>query len=111
VTARALILMVAACSGAGHHPSGNAVADPGEAMFNGATNPKINCHECHGRDGRGTKDGPALGIRLPKLTDATLRTLILDGGQDMPGYRDVLHDDELESIVRWLRKKFGGPPR
>jgi mono/diheme cytochrome c family protein len=110
VSARVVVLLVAGCTGSAPHVARETVSDPGEAVFRGFTNPKIKCYTCHAADGSGTKQGPALRIMVHKMTDATVRTLILDGGATMPGYRDLLRNYELDDLMRWLRAKFGGPP-
>ncbi len=85
---------------------------PGALLFNGYTNPAIDCYSCHGGNGAGTSYGPKLAERVPALDKAKLATVVLDGSTvapGMPGYRGKLSDAELEQLVAWLTDTFGAP--
>jgi cytochrome c oxidase cbb3-type subunit 2 len=82
---------------------------------------KAECHECHGREGRG--DGPSAKDLKVKPVDLTRRPFkggstpeaifraILTGydGTPMPSYHLVLDDAELWDLARYIAS-LGGPP-
>jgi cytochrome c5 len=108
---RVLIIAICAaaiaCGGEGKQIPRTNIADPGEAIFNGYTKPNVKCYECHDGTGHGTKWGPALATRVPRLDDSELKHKILDGYGKMPAFRGKLSDDELAQLVAWLRRTFG----
>lgn len=57
------------------------------------------CHQIHGRGGIYGPDLTYLSIRMPP-SDIVARTL--NGIGDMPGYRRVLTQDEMEAILAYL---------
>ena len=77
------------------------------------------CSKCHGTGGKG--DGPqadALGTkprdftdctRMKGISDDTLFTAIKEGGEaahlskDMPPWKDGMDDDEIHSLVAYVR--------
>lgn len=65
------------------------------------------CAYCHGAGGAGTKKAPALADlwKDKTLTDEKLTSQILDGGQKMPPFRDSVTDDEVTSLIAYLRAK------
>jgi cytochrome c551 len=83
------------------------ISDPGQLLFDGYTKPKVDCFHCHNGDGRGRNiKGPSLADRVPKLSDADLKSVIVTGEGLMPGFQDELSDEELGQITRWLRQAF-----
>jgi mono/diheme cytochrome c family protein len=82
---------------------------------------KAECHECHGREGRG--DGPSAKDLKVKPTDLTRRPFksgpapvdivrsILTGldGTPMPSYHLILEDAELWDLAYYV-DSLGGPP-
>lgn len=79
----------------------------GEAIYKGR------CAVCHGKDGRG--DGPAGKAFNPKptafadpasfkgLTDADLKKLIVEGKPPMPAFKGSLKDQEVDSVVAFIK--------
>lgn len=82
----------------------------------------VNCGRCHLRDGEGVAglapamaDSPSVGAADPR----ELIRVVLDGqggkairGQHypsrMPGFRELLKDEEVAAIVNYTRVKWGG---
>ena len=75
-----------------------------------------NCTKCHGADGKGkTKMGEKLGIKdytdakvQDSLKDDAMAKAIKDGVKDgektkMKGFGDVLSDDEIKALVKYVR--------
>ena len=75
-----------------------------------------NCTKCHGTDGKGkTKMGEKLGIKdytdakvQADLKDDAMTKAIKDGVKDgektkMKGFGDVLSDDEIKALVKYVR--------
>jgi mono/diheme cytochrome c family protein len=75
-----------------------------------------NCAKCHGPDGTGkTKMGEKLGVKdytdakvQEALKDDAMAKAIKDGVKDgdktkMKGYGDVLSDDEVKALVKYVR--------
>lgn len=64
------------------------------------------CSECHGRDGKtptGSEDRVANSPEtLAKLDDPTIRQRILDGGKEMPGFRALLSQAEVEGLLAFI---------
>jgi mono/diheme cytochrome c family protein len=104
-----LLSLLAACGGGGTQIPRGSATDPGQLIFNGYTKPEIKCFECHNGNGAGTKYGPALSKRVPKLTDDQIKNTILDGKDEMPSFRGKLTDEEILQLATWLRHQFGGP--
>ena len=103
-----LLIALAACGGGGSQIPKTQVSDPGQMIFNGYTKPEVKCFECHNGNGSGTKYGPALSTRVPKLTDEQLKTTILEGKDEMPSFKGKLTDGEVQQLIAWLRPTFGG---
>jgi cytochrome c2 len=69
------------------------------------------CSVCHNADSEEKKMGPGLkGLfkreKLAdgkKLTEATIRTRIDEGGNGMPAYKDLLSDQEKEDLIAYLK--------
>jgi mono/diheme cytochrome c family protein len=75
------------------------------------------CTVCHGDDGKGglkTVDGEK--IKVPSLledhalkhTDEDFVDQINNGGDGMPKFKDKLSPDEINLLVRLIRKEFQG---
>lgn len=71
-----------------------------------------NCQKCHGADGKGkTAMGKKLEIKdytdpkvQEKLKDDEMTKAIKDGVKPkMKGYGDVLSDDEVKGLVKYIR--------
>ncbi|HEV2913356.1 MAG TPA: cytochrome c [Pyrinomonadaceae bacterium] len=80
------------------------------------------CARCHGINGDGgTVEILKKKLKVPSLktghalnhTEAQLAKQIMDGGEGMPAYRDKLKKEEVDTLVRLIRKEFqaGAPAR
>ena len=63
-----------------------------------------NCAECHGTDGRGTREGPDITGEVDRHDDAFLIGVIRNGRERMPAI-DVTNE-EAQAIVDWMRANF-----
>ncbi|MGA7234926.1 MAG: c-type cytochrome [Bryobacteraceae bacterium] len=69
------------------------------------------CAVCHSADTTEKKMGPGLkGLfkhdklaNGKKVTDATVREQIDQGGNGMPPYKDLLSDDEKDNVIAYLK--------
>jgi len=69
------------------------------------------CAVCHNADSTEKKMGPGLKglfkrdklVDGKKVTDATIRARIDDGGNGMPPYKDVLEDQQKEDLIAYLK--------
>jgi cytochrome c2 len=69
------------------------------------------CSVCHNADSEEKKMGPGLkGLfkrdKLAdgkKLTEASIRTRIDEGGNGMPSYKDLLSDQEKDDLIAYLK--------
>jgi len=72
-----------------------------------------NCAACHGPEGEGKQVGT---LRVPTLRegraaqdpDAQLLKQIHDGGNGMPPFKFTLTDDEIQDLLRFVRKELQG---
>jgi cytochrome c len=72
---------------------------------------ETNCATCHNADSMDKKVGPGLkGLYKhdklangKKVTDATVRDKIDNGGNGMPAYKDLLSDQEKDDVVAYLK--------
>jgi alcohol dehydrogenase (cytochrome c) len=71
--------------------------DPGRQAF------ESRCARCHGADGNGGEMGPPIATRLPPLEDQQLATLIRDGAPAKGMPPNIIEDDEIAVLVRFLR--------
>ncbi len=101
-------LTIVACA-AGVQLTRETIQDPGQLLFNGYANPKVNCFHCHNGDGRGSGRGPDLAPRVSKLDDAATLNVIEKGKSFMPSFGDKTAPEERQQIAAWLRQAFGGP--
>lgn len=88
-------------------PAGAADLAGGEAIY------QSRCAACHGKDGRG--DGPAGKAFNPKptaftdpasfkrLSDAQLKKMIIEGKPPMPAFKGSLKDQEVDSVVAFIK--------
>jgi cytochrome c6 len=82
-----------------------ACADDAAALY------KAKCAACHGADGTGnTPAGKKLNARdfhspeVMKQSDAELLDTTIKGKNKMPAYKDKLKEDELKSLVAYVRE-------
>jgi mono/diheme cytochrome c family protein len=78
---------------------------------------RVNCAACHGADGRG--DGPVASYfspvrpvdfgsdRVRGRTDGQLFWIIANGLGNMPGFRNVLTEHDLWTVVLFVREAGG----
>jgi cytochrome c6 len=84
------------------------------AKPDGAALYKQKCAMCHGRDGKGyaaLKTPDFTSAKWQKsVTDKALVEVIKNGkkGTAMPGFADKLKQDEIQSLVKYLRSLGGG---
>ena len=71
---------------------------------------KSKCAACHGPDGKGdTNMGKKLGLKdfasadVQGKSDADLKGVISDGKDKMPSYKGKLSDDQISSLVKYIR--------
>ena len=82
---------------------------PGALLFNGYSNPKVECFKCHNGDGRGTWRGADLREEIPGADDAVLTGFVMDGTGWMPPQKEFLKAEELAQILAWLHTQFPDP--
>ena len=77
---------------------------PGRNLF------RANCAACHGPDGAGnTRLAKSMKVTnlhslvVQKKSDAQLSQVITNGAGDMPSFKDSLSDDQIRSLVAYLR--------
>ena len=69
------------------------------------------CSVCHNADSAEKKMGPGLKglykhdklVNGKKVTDATVRAKIDEGGNGMPAYKDMLSDEEKADLMAYLK--------
>ena len=67
------------------------------------------CAHCHGSDGAGTDRAPSLMTVGKRLKKNEIERQILDGGKQMPPFRDVLTEDQTRELVDYLAHKKKTP--
>lgn len=86
-----------------------AMAVPAVAQDDAAALYKSKCQVCHGADGKGSPAGTKLGARdfrspeVAKESDADLATIVKDGKNKMPKYAGKLTDDQIKSLIKYIR--------
>ena len=86
---------------AGFLCSGAVFAQSGAELF------KAKCAMCHGPDG--TKENAAMGTKslagpeIQKQSDADLTAAVTNGKGKMPSYKGKLTDDQIKSLVAYVR--------
>lgn len=77
-----------------------------KAIKDATPNYEKHCVGCHGDKGQG-----GIGPKLPgndNLKDVpTLVNQILEGGQDMPGFKTALNDAEVAALATLVRNSWG----
>ena len=80
-------------------------AEKGKAVFQ-------QCGVCHHADSEEKKIGPGLKGLFKKaklsdgkkLTEASIRAKLEDGGNGMPAYKDMLTAEEKDNLIAYLKK-------
>lgn len=97
-------------------PATKTVATPDEFAVARANYQK-SCAACHSQDGTGglkTVDGKKLKVPSYKEehalhhTDEDFVKQITNGGDGMPAFKDKLSPEEMNDLVRFIRKEFQG---
>ena len=65
------------------------------------------CTQCHGPEGNGTARAPNIREVRKRKTDEEIYTQIKQGKGAMPPFGDALSEDEIRSIVAFLRATDG----
>ena len=79
------------------------------AQDDAAATYKTKCQACHGADGKASAVGQKLGAKdfnspeVAKMTDAELFDITKKGKGKMPGYEGKLTDDQIKSLVKYIR--------
>ena len=61
------------------------------------------CLHCHTICNQGGTKGPDLSGVGRRLSEAQIRSQILQGGRQMPSFADILQQSETEDLVAYLR--------
>jgi mono/diheme cytochrome c family protein len=70
---------------------------------------RTKCAMCHGPDGSGSAVGKSMNVPdlrsqvIQKLPDAQLAQIISDGKGGMPSFRSSLSEDQIHSLVAYIR--------
>ena len=96
------ILLSANTIGASSTP--NQTSDTAQTVF------KQRCSRCHGEDGRGdTEAAKTLKVKnlrsaaVQRLSNKQLASVIKEGKSNMPPFKYVMSDDEINSLVAYVR--------
>ena len=96
------ILLLANTVGASSAP--NEASEPAQTVF------KQRCSRCHGEDGRGDTDtGKSLKVKnlrsaaVQRLSNKELASVIKGGKSNMPPFKYVMSDEEINSLVAYVR--------
>jgi mono/diheme cytochrome c family protein len=95
----------------------NPVPNSADALAHARDLARVNCSACHGAEGHG--DGPVAGYfspvhpvdfrsdRVRNRTDGQLFWIIANGIGNMPAFRDLLSEQDLWTVVRFVRLAGG----
>ena len=88
-------------------------ANPGPDSAAGSATFRTKCAMCHGPDGGGSEVGKSMNVpdlRSPvvqKLPDVQLAQIISDGKGGMPSFKSSLSEDQVHSLVTYVRSLLG----
>lgn len=102
--AASVLLVAAGFPGSHARAASNAERAGGAEIFK-----QHGCEHCHGVDGVGTAKAPSLATIGKRLKKDEIEHQILDGGKQMPPFKDVLTDDETRKLVDYLAHKKKAP--
>ena len=102
--ATSLLLIVAGLPGPHARAASSADRAAGAELFK-----RNGCEHCHGPDGVGTDRGPSLTTVGKRLKKGQIEHQILDGGKQMPSFKDVLSSDQTRKLVDYLAHKKKAP--
>jgi mono/diheme cytochrome c family protein len=95
-----LLLLATALGRAPAVAAQSKAAEEGAALFTIS-----GCPQCHGPEGLGTAKAPSLRDVRKRKTDDQVRLQIKEGGKIMPPFGEALTDQQIASLVEFLRSK------
>jgi mono/diheme cytochrome c family protein len=100
-----MLLAVGCLAGSSVAWAQKGTADKGKEAFEGQ------CSVCHNADSTEKKIGPGLKglfkhdklVNGKPVNEANVRAKIDEGGNGMPGYKDILSDQERADLIAYLK--------
>jgi cytochrome c len=102
---RVMLLAVVCLAGSALVWAQKGTPDKGKEVFEGQ------CSVCHNADSTEKKIGPGLKglfkhdklVNGKAVNEANVRAKIDEGGNGMPGYKDILSDQERADVIAYLK--------
>ena len=88
-------------------------ANPGPDSTSSSATFRTKCAMCHGPDGSGSAVGKSMNVpdlrspEVQKVPDAQLAQIISDGKGGMPSFKSSLSEDQVHSLVAYVRSLRG----
>jgi cytochrome c6 len=88
-------------------------AKPGQDSAASSATFRTKCAMCHGPDGSGSAVGKSMNVpdlrspEVQKVPDAQLAQIISDGKGGMPSFKGSLSEDQVHSLVAYVRSLRG----
>ena len=88
-------------------------AKPGPDSAASSATFRTKCAMCHGPDGSGSAVGKSMNVpdlrspEVQKVSDAQLAQIISDGKGGMPSFKGSLSEDQVHSLVTYVRSLRG----
>ena len=88
-------------------------AKPGPDSAASSATFRTKCAMCHGPDGSGSAVGKSMNVpdlrspEVQKVPDAQLAQIISDGKGGMPSFKGSLNEDQVHSLVTYVRSLRG----
>jgi mono/diheme cytochrome c family protein len=88
-------------------------AKPGPDSSASSATFRTKCAMCHGPDGSGSAVGKSMNVpdlrspEVQKVSDAQLAQIISDGKGGMPSFKGSLSEDQVHSLVAYVRSLRG----
>jgi ubiquinol-cytochrome c reductase cytochrome b subunit len=82
------------------HADASAAAIHGQTLFHDK-----GCEYCHTINGLGGLRGPNLSNIGNQLTEQQMIIRILNGGHNMPAFASILHPDQVQDLVEYLKTR------